>query len=66
MKQLVNNSKNILIEWRCSNMVKDFIKGRISKERFYLAMDRIKREVDSQIELGFELPDEVNRKHVFS
>jgi len=47
-------------------MVKDFIKGRISKERFYLAMDRIKREVDSQIELGFELPDEVNRKHVFS
>ena len=66
MKQLVNNSKNILIEWRCSNLVKDFIKGRISKERFYLAMDRIKREVDSQIELGFELPDEVNRKHAFS
>jgi len=66
LKQLVNNSKNILIEWRCPNLAKDFTKGRISREEFYLAVDRIKREVDSQVELEFELPDEVNRKHVFS
>uniref|UniRef100_A0A6M3JWU4 Uncharacterized protein n=1 Tax=viral metagenome TaxID=1070528 RepID=A0A6M3JWU4_9ZZZZ len=61
--QLVNNPKNDLIE-RCCQLVKDKTKGRISKEEFYLSVDRIKREVDGQIELGLELPDEVNRKHV--
>uniref|UniRef100_A0A6M3M2X9 EF-hand domain-containing protein n=1 Tax=viral metagenome TaxID=1070528 RepID=A0A6M3M2X9_9ZZZZ len=55
MLQLVNNPKNDLIE-RCCQLVKDKTKGRISREEFYLAVDRIKREVDSQVELEFKLP----------